>query len=143
MINVSVGHASFSFLFLTSSTKCYQSAGSSSFCVFPCGLEIVVHHGRPFKAYRMLVFAAVCPFMSTCGENCPRFPENLQKDDFERALRGTSASRGLHLAGRWSHVAIADRLRVDWLWEGCRESRSCSRDTYPESCITKYASMRR
>ena len=25
-------------------------------------------------------------------------------------------------------------------WEGCRESRRCSRDTYPESCITKYTS---
>ena len=26
-----------------------------------------------------------------------------------------------------------------WLWEGCRERRRCSRDTYPEACITKYA----
>ena len=31
-------------------------------------------------------------------------------------------------------------LRV---WEGCRESRRCSRDTYPESYITKYTSIRR
>ena len=29
------------------------------------------------------------------------------------------------------------------LWEGCRESRRCSRVTYPESCITKYTSTRR
>ena len=29
------------------------------------------------------------------------------------------------------------------LWEGCRESRRCSRDTYPESYITKYTSIRR
>jgi len=28
-------------------------------------------------------------------------------------------------------------------WEGYRESRRCSRDTYPESCITKYTSIRR
>ena len=28
------------------------------------------------------------------------------------------------------------------LWEGCRESRSCSRDTHPKSCITKYTSIR-
>ena len=28
------------------------------------------------------------------------------------------------------------------LWEGCRESRRCSRDTYPESYITKYTSTR-
>ena len=26
----------------------------------------------------------------------------------------------------------------DRLWEGFRESRRCSRDTYPESYITKY-----
>ena len=43
-----------------------------------------------------------------------------------------------------------DRLRVGWLngfagplWEGYRESRRCSRDTYPESYITKYTSIRR
>jgi len=28
------------------------------------------------------------------------------------------------------------------LWEGCRESRRCSRDTYPESYTTKYTSIR-
>ena len=33
---------------------------------------------------------------------------------------------------------FVDRLRVGWLWEGYHESRRCSRDTYPESCITKY-----
>ena len=31
----------------------------------------------------------------------------------------------------------------DRLWEGCRESRRCSRDTYPESYITKYTSIQR
>jgi hypothetical protein len=29
------------------------------------------------------------------------------------------------------------------LWEWYRESRGCSRDTYPESYITKYTSIRR
>jgi len=29
------------------------------------------------------------------------------------------------------------------LWEGYHESRRCSRDTYPESYITKYTSIRR
>ena len=29
------------------------------------------------------------------------------------------------------------------VWEGCRESRRCSRDTYPESYTTKYTSIRR
>jgi len=34
----------------------------------------------------------------------------------------------------------ADRLRVGWLnGEGFRESRTCSRDTYPESYITEHA----
>jgi len=36
-----------------------------------------------------------------------------------------------------------DRLRIGWpLWEGNHESRRCSRDTYPESYITKYTSIR-
>ena len=36
-------------------------------------------------------------------------------------------------------------LRVErgGLWEGCRESRRCSRDTYQESYIAKYTSIRR
>ena len=44
---------------------------------------------------------------------------------------------------RW--LLSGDRLRVDWLsgWEGYRESGRCSRDTYPEPCITKYTSIRR
>ena len=29
------------------------------------------------------------------------------------------------------------------VWEGCRESRRCSRDTYPESYIAKYTSIQR
>ena len=32
---------------------------------------------------------------------------------------------------------------TDFHWEGCRESRRCSRDIYPESYITKYTSIRR
>ena len=38
-------------------------------------------------------------------------------------------------------VQYSDRLGVGW--EGCRESRRCPRDTYPESYITKYTSIRR
>jgi len=44
-------------------------------------------------------------------------------------------------------LMLSDRLRdhtlVGPLWEGYHESRRCSRDTYPESYITKYSSMRR
>ena len=37
-----------------------------------------------------------------------------------------------------------ERLWVGWLnWEGCCESRRCSRDTYPEAYIIKYTSVRR
>jgi len=32
---------------------------------------------------------------------------------------------------------------IDSGWEGYHESRRCSRDTYPESDITKYTSIRR
>ena len=35
-----------------------------------------------------------------------------------------------------------DRLKVGWIMEGYRESRRCSRDTYSESHITKYTSIR-
>ena len=34
------------------------------------------------------------------------------------------------------------RLRDDRLWEGYHESRRCSRDTYPESYITKYTKIK-
>ena len=36
-------------------------------------------------------------------------------------------------------LGLVDRLRVGWLneWEGFRESRRCSRDTYPESYISE------
>ena len=39
--------------------------------------------------------------------------------------------------------ALARRIKCEILREGCRESRGCSRDTYPESYITKYTSTRR
>ena len=51
-------------------------------------------------------------------------------------------------------IVISDRLKVGWLngysfitstgalWEGYHESRRCSRDTYPESYITKYTNVR-
>ena len=34
------------------------------------------------------------------------------------------------------------RLEVGWLKEGYRERRRCSRDSYPESYITKYTRIR-
>ena len=40
-------------------------------------------------------------------------------------------------------AGVLQGVLVGPLWEGYRVSRRCSRDTYPESYITKYASMRR
>ena len=39
--------------------------------------------------------------------------------------------------------ASRDHTLVGPLWEGYHESRRCSRDTYPESYITKHTSIRR
>ena len=46
---------------------------------------------------------------------------------------------------RWGLAAHAsrDHTLVGPLWEGYHESRRCSRDTYPESYITKHTSIRR
>jgi len=38
---------------------------------------------------------------------------------------------------------VSSRACFFGLWQGCHESRKCSRDTYPESYITKYTSIRR
>ena len=40
-------------------------------------------------------------------------------------------------------AASRDHTLVGPFWEEFRESRSCSRDTYPESYITKYTIIRR
>jgi len=40
-------------------------------------------------------------------------------------------------------VTPVSQLLMGPLWEGYRESRRCSRDTYPESYITQYTSIRR
>ena len=37
----------------------------------------------------------------------------------------------------------ASAFALSRLWEGSLESRRCSRDTYPQSYITKYTSIRR
>ena len=46
--------------------------------------------------------------------------------------------QGVQVLG--SDLTEVDRLR---LWEGFHERRRCSRDTHPESYITKYTSIRR
>jgi hypothetical protein len=45
---------------------------------------------------------------------------------------------------RWLCLRFrSDRLRVGPFWEGCRESRRCSRDTYPGSYITNDTRIRK
>ena len=39
-------------------------------------------------------------------------------------------------------ISMSHNMLID-SWEGFHESRRCSRDTYPESHLTKYASIRR
>ena len=60
-------------------------------------------------------------------------------------LHGRARTGPGRAAGR-DLLITSDRLRVGWLnglWEGYHESRRCSGDTYPESYITKYPSIRR
>ena len=53
-------------------------------------------------------------------------------------LRGV----GYHLS--WPRAARYSRVIDSGFWEGWyHECRNCSRDTYPESCITQYTSIRR
>ena len=57
----------------------------------------------------------------------------------------TASGFGCKVFGnRQECVGSHDTLRVGWLYfEGCRESRRYSRETYPESYITKFTSIRR
>ena len=34
-------------------------------------------------------------------------------------------------------------MLTSWVWEGYHKSKRCSRDTYPESYVIKYTSIRR
>jgi hypothetical protein len=55
-------------------------------------------------------------------------------------------ARMVNFAPKVVTMLLRDRRRVTFvgpLREGCRESRKCSRDTYPESYITKYTGIRR
>ena len=51
---------------------------------------------------------------------------------------------GPPLRKRRQQLKITGReMQIRDLWEGCRQSSKCSRDTYPESYITKYTRIRR
>ena len=58
----------------------------------------------------------------------------------------SSLGQALHLSvfkGRLSTLESEQKTVDSGLWEGCRESRRCSRHTYPESYITEYTSIPR
>ena len=67
------------------------------------------------------------------------------------SLKYEPASEPLHISLLPSFVGSAESLARQGevlsqgviLWEGYHESRRCSRDTYPESYITKFTSIRR
>ena len=73
--------------------------------------------GLVFKAQRRL-------YHSNSGLEC-----NEEEEEVPRQSGEAHASNDHTLAGPF--------------WEGYRESRWCSRDTFPESYITKYTSIRR
>ena len=50
---------------------------------------------------------------------------------------------GTHFSSRDVRRLKTQLGGVKLSWEGCHESRRCSRDTYPESYITEYTSTRR
>jgi len=50
---------------------------------------------------------------------------------------------GLDWRNGFEAHASRDHTLVGPLWEGYHESKTCSRDTYPESYVTKYTSIRR
>ena len=64
-----------------------------------------------------------------------------------RGQVSTYTYRGLSLGSAYIYIHIyytcIYHTLAGPLWEGCRESRRCSRDTYPESYVTKYTSILR
>jgi len=74
-------------------------------------------------------------------------PENGQSPGQNLALTVLSVPNSLdssHVArSGWLAVCVQRESSLMIDWEGHHESRRCSRDTYPESYITKYTSIRR
>ena len=70
----------------------------------------------------------------------PGQPQPGHRASLTRVNSGAGGGEGL--PGRNSgRVSVCEQERLSGLMH--RESRRCSRDTYPESYITKYTSIRR
>jgi hypothetical protein len=69
------------------------------------------------------------------------------EDNFPREIEAFSSKNRLTAPMPWGEIVYLRRIyrddRLKVLWEGYRKGRRCSRDTYSESYITKYASIRR
>ena len=77
-----------------------------------------------------------------CGEELcgPLCPESRAVD--QPALLESSVYK-VQTATLPAPLSKTFHFQGEPLWEGYRESRRCSRDTYPESSITKYTRIRR
>ena len=104
----------------------------------PASIGSADHYEADMLACPAIHTAAVGAMLSFTLVTGPRRSSSLKLSDTrvnEPQIRGAQCTK----LRNWSHVSPHD----DRLREGCRESRRCSRDTYPESYITKYTSIRR
>ena len=105
--------------------------------------SIVLQCGKWCQALRVLGSSNV----DVCG--C----EGAPGDEKHTSPPETSCSREQYIQNNAFHMHLCFHRPAVWpthltnfkknLWEGCRARRGYSRDTYPESYITKYTSIRR
>jgi len=85
------------------------------------------------------------PKPSTPNPKSKPQPQTLKQGTRQLSRRGSESRKSAKVSfaalatfACFATFSVDDRLR-----EGCRDSRGCSRDPYPESYITKYTSIRR
>ena len=115
------------------------------------GHPILPRRARPHRLLRRAcpvpVRRRACPRLPRRGHpiTCPRILRHLRRATLIQGAREMVAfGNSRRVFNAENHLfSRGGRLRVGWLngfsfiWEGCRESRRCSRDTFPESYITK------
>ena len=70
-------------------------------------------------------------------------PGRNGRDESRRKRQAREVMRAASLKDPMYTPSVAQSVDFGELWEGCRKSRRSSRDTYQESSITKYTSIRR
>ena len=114
---------------------------ASHFCK-EVALQRAVHQ---HEASRAVAQSASLPAVRK-RPSCEKEPFTALWGRAVHSLGKSRSSRGrVVLGGEEPLIQGKSRLCrvIESLWEGCRESRRCSRDTYPESYITEYLGMRR